>query len=270
MLKRLLLSAALATACSSGGATPNDAGTPDAGGASQGACAALCAASSCGASCEATCSAGGAAVPQCQARYEAVVRCAERSGQHCMFAQGGGPSCATEGQAYAACVSGDTDAGSGATDAGSGGTDAGSEATDAGSGGTDAGTVTGESVVGRWTFATTAPRFDYELNFTGEPGSGSLTYQSVNTLETSGCVTTNEYSGRWTRTGNALSVTFTSGTTAVTMCNDSSRNAIETALPDENLGSTSMGFTGPITVSESELTFTMFRGTSSRSFTRSR
>ncbi len=262
MLRRLFLSAALATACSSGGATTTDAGTAaDVGGASPSACEALCVASSCGNGCAAACTAGGAAVPQCQGQYNAVIQCAARNGQRCMPMQGGGPACAAEAQTLSACVSGDADAGTG-------GTDAGASETDAGTDEVDAGTVTGPSIGGRWTFSTTAPMFAHELNFMGGPTTGTVGYQSVNTLETSGCVTTNEYAGRWTRTGETLSVTLNSGSTEVTMCNDSSRNMVAMALPEDNVASVATSYTGPITVSESTLTFTMFRGTSSRAFTR--
>lgn len=260
MLKRLLLSAALTAACSSGGATPTAA---DAGGASQGACEALCAASTCSADCASSCTAGGAAVARCQPQYEAVVRCAARNGQRCNPTQGGGPGCASEAQAYSACLSGDTDAGSSTTDAGSTGTDAGTT-------GVDAGAVAGPSVAGRWTFSRTSPSGEYELDLMGGPTTGAVRYQSVLTLETSGCVTTNAYSGRWTRTGGALSVTFEGGTTEVTMCNDSSRNSIAMALPEESVTSIAAELTGPITVSETELTFTMFRGSSTRTFGRTR
>lgn len=254
MLKRLLLSAIFATACSSGGAAATDAGTADVGVAPASACEALCASSTCATGCAAACAAGGAAVPQCETQYTAVVRCAERSGQRCMFAQGGGASCSAEGRAYSDCVSG--------------GGDAGSSPTDAGSSPTDTGAVTGASLVGRWTLSTTAPMFEYELNFMGAATSGTVRYQSVNTLTSSGCVTTNVYSGRWTRTGGSLSLTLDAGTTEVTMCTDSSMNRDEMALPAENLASVSTDFTGPVTVSESELTFTMFRGTSTRTFSR--
>ncbi len=258
-MKRLFLSAFLLAACSSGGAA-----SPDAGAATTTPCATLCAAASCPSGCAAMCEAGGTAVPRCQSQYNAVVRCAAASGQMCGFTQGGGPSCATQGQAYTDCVTG------GATDAGETPTDAGETPTDAGETPTDTGTATPASIVATWEFSTTAPMFEYRLDIMGGPSTGMLRYQSVNTLSGSGCVTTNEYQGSWALTGSTFTARFDVGTTEVTRCTDSSRDVAQMSLPESNVTSTAADYTGPVTVTSTELAFTMFRGSSMRTFTRSR
>lgn len=169
----------------------------------------------------------------------------------------------TQGQAYADCVSG----GAG-SDAGGTGSDAGGTGGDAGEGPTDAGTATSASVVGTWEASTTAPMFEYRLELMGGPSSGVATYRSINTLTSSGCVTTNEYEGRWTLAGSSITVQLDTGTTEVTGCTDSSRNAPSMALPDSNVTSVGSDYTGPVTVSATELIFTAFRGSSMRTFTR--
>lgn len=255
-MKRFITLSLLISACLSGGAAP--APVPDAG-ATSSPCASLCAAASCPANCAAMCEAGGAAVSQCQVQYNAVVRCAAASGQTCSFAQGGGPSCTAQGQAYADCVSG-----GGTT------TDAGTTPADAGSAPVDAGDTPAASIAGIWEFSTETPAIEYRLEIIGGSGSSTVQYRTVSTLSGSGCVTTNEYEGSWALAGSSLTVRFDVGTTEVTRCTDSSRDVARMELPESNRTSVAADYSGAVTVGATELTFTMFRGSSTRTFTRAR